>query len=297
MPFSNPWTETDPTDATYVREVDDWIRRLATAVRERMAVEHYLYATESGQQNIGKHKPGSAKIYAAIAAAKPSPDPSAPGTIAYETDAKRLVYDTGSAWAVLAHNNMHKAGGDDPITPADIGALAKAGDVMTGPLRFSATLPQGIVLNDVPAQWPDDGITFYAVAGPGLMQWQPAPYGVLWHIALAGVRYQIFFGWTHPGAQQPPGSFWWRHAGDGDANWSAWARLWSDLNDGHNSGMDADTTDGAHADANATANTLAKRDSNGDLTARVLKATTYIQIPVLSTDPPNPPNGAMWAVA
>lgn len=44
----------------------------------------------------------------------------------------------------------------------------------------------------------------------------------------------------------------------------------------------------------ATANTVAQRDSNGDLTARVVKPTQYLQLPVLSSDPSSPPNGAIW---
>lgn len=33
---------------------------------------------------------------------------------------------------------------------------------------------------------------------------------------------------------------------------------------------------------------------DGDLTARVVKPTQYLQLPVLSSDPSSPPNGAIW---
>lgn len=294
MPFTYPWTESEPTDATYVREVDDWLRRLANSVRERLGVEHYTYASESGQVNIGKHKPGSAKISAVPSTGKPVPDGSAPGTIVYETDTQRLVYDTGSAWAALAHKNMHKTGGDDPIAPADIGAVAKAGDTMTGPLAFSLSLPEGVNTADTPDKWPQSGIALYTVAGSGQLQYQPSAYGVILHVALSNVKFQVFFNWLHPGSQNPPGSFWWRHAGEGDPYWSAWARLWSDLNDGPESAMDADTLDGAQPDTSAAANTIAKRDANGDLVARVLRPTDFVQIPVLAADPTSPSDGALW---
>jgi len=101
-------------------------------------------------------------------------------------------------------------------------------------------------------------------------------------------------------------------------------KVWHAGNDGAGSGLDADMLDGQHGsyyakasdlDAHkssgdhdsrywrksefslstgASANTVAQRDSNGDLTARVLKPTQYLQLPVLSSDPSSPPNGAIW---
>lgn len=122
MPFTDPWTESEPTDNTYVREIDDWIRRIARAVRERMSVEHYAFQDETGKTNVGKHKPGSAKILAGVAGGKPQPDPDAPGTIYHETDSHRIVRDTGSGWVILDHAASHSSDGDDPITPEMIGA-------------------------------------------------------------------------------------------------------------------------------------------------------------------------------
>jgi hypothetical protein len=46
--------------------------------------------------------------------------------------------------------------------------------------------------------------------------------------------------------------------------------------DGIGSGLDADTLDGYNSDAAATANTIALRDSNGDLFAGTVRATTVI---------------------
>jgi hypothetical protein len=46
--------------------------------------------------------------------------------------------------------------------------------------------------------------------------------------------------------------------------------------DGSGSGLDADTLDGYNSDATATANTIALRDSNGDLFAGTVYATTVI---------------------
>lgn len=132
MAFTNPWDETRPDDSTAIREGDDWIRRNATAVRERLAVEHYAYADETGKTNVGKHKPGSAKILVGLASAKPLPDSSAPGTLYFETDTGLVKRDTGTAWETvttlpIAHASSHAANGADPVTPAAIGAETPAG--------------------------------------------------------------------------------------------------------------------------------------------------------------------------
>lgn len=127
MSFSQPWTEREPTDATFAREIDDYMRRLARAVRERLAVEHYAYEDETGQENVGKHRPGSAKILSLPSTGLPTPDPDAPGTLAEVTDEVRLARDDGSEWKTVKHAKQHSKDGDDPVTPEMIGAETPEG--------------------------------------------------------------------------------------------------------------------------------------------------------------------------
>ena len=66
------------------------------------------------------------------------------------------------------------------------------------------------------------------------------------------------------------------------------------IRQGHGGGFDADKVDGLEPSTAANPTTIAQRDGNGDLTARVVRPTLYLQLPVLSADPPNPPDGAIW---
>ena len=56
--------------------------------------------------------------------------------------------------------------------------------------------------------------------------------------------------------------------GGGVTTWGAWEKVWHSGNDGSGSGLDADLLDGFHADANATAYTIALRNGNADLSMR-----------------------------
>jgi hypothetical protein len=74
------------------------------------------------------------------------------GRIYFATDTQIVYFDTGSAWQKTgianwkdiigtpstftpsAHKSTHATGGADALTPADIGAVNKAGDTMTGAL-------------------------------------------------------------------------------------------------------------------------------------------------------------------
>jgi hypothetical protein len=130
MAFTNPWTETEPTDNTSVRDTDNWFRRLSTAIRERLGIEHYTYADETDQTKVGKHKPGSARAYICTTTTKPTPDADVPGELAYTTDASTLIVNNGGTWVDAApavlHVARHKTGGADALAPADIGAATPA---------------------------------------------------------------------------------------------------------------------------------------------------------------------------
>ena len=57
MTFSKNWIyETSPTDSDYIKDIDDYIRGLATAIRERLAVDHAFYANEAGVTDVGMHR-------------------------------------------------------------------------------------------------------------------------------------------------------------------------------------------------------------------------------------------------
>ncbi len=129
MPFTNPWTESEPTDSTAIRDGDDWIRRLATAVRERFAVEHNAYEDELGKTDVGTHKPGSARAFIGLAANKPNPTTTPVGSLYFETDNQQLLINNGTSWlkvqqasAPLAHKESHSIEGSDYLTPDSIGA-------------------------------------------------------------------------------------------------------------------------------------------------------------------------------
>jgi hypothetical protein len=57
MTFSKDWIyETSPTDSDYIKDIDDYIRGLATAIRERLTVDHAFYANEGGATDVGMHR-------------------------------------------------------------------------------------------------------------------------------------------------------------------------------------------------------------------------------------------------
>ena len=82
------------------------------------------------------------------------------------------------------------------------------------------------------------GLTFRQAYSNGY----PTTYGNV--ISLGGAGHnQIFFGWS--GVSGSSADNYIRSQRDtGDANWSAWAKIWTDVNDGTGSGLDADLLDG-----------------------------------------------------
>jgi hypothetical protein len=56
MPFSITWDETIPIDHTKFRQQPGFVRDSKTALRERLAVDHYLLASEGADTKIGYHK-------------------------------------------------------------------------------------------------------------------------------------------------------------------------------------------------------------------------------------------------
>jgi len=98
MAFNQSWDETSPTDSDYGYQIDDFIRNLKEAIRERLAVEHAFYSDETGHSDVGEHKKGSARINFGAAANKPSNNSNNPGAVFIATDTGTFQYDNGSSW-------------------------------------------------------------------------------------------------------------------------------------------------------------------------------------------------------
>jgi len=112
--------------------------------------------------NVVADKGGVPSIQAGLDAGKPAPGTA--GRLYVATDTQIIYRDTGTAWQKVgavkwgdiegkptsftpsAHKSTHASGGSDALTPADIGAVNKAGDTMTGELtapRFISNVSTG----------------------------------------------------------------------------------------------------------------------------------------------------------
>lgn len=66
MPFSDTWTESDPTGSTYANTLAVIITQaIKRALRERLAEDHYFYADETGHSDVGYHKQVTLPVLAA----------------------------------------------------------------------------------------------------------------------------------------------------------------------------------------------------------------------------------------
>jgi hypothetical protein len=72
--------------------------------------------------------------------------------------------------------------------------------------------------------------------------------------------------------------------GRNNGSWQSWRTVWDNLNDGSGSGLDADTLDSYNTSTAGSANTIALRDANGDLTVRYLN---FGSGPSITTDGTN----------
>ena len=117
MAFVENWDETTPSNSTEAVSIDDEIRKIKTALRERLAVEHEFEEVESSS-NIGEHKTGSARISIGLASNKPINDAVNPGAMYYATDTQEFLVDTGSSWLVLLNAKVIVSS-TQPSTPTD----------------------------------------------------------------------------------------------------------------------------------------------------------------------------------
>lgn len=191
---------------------------------------------------------------------------------------KAEVTDFPSAMIPTTHAASHKTGGTDPITPANIGAapanhdhsgyVKSSGGTLTGKLtatgygstdtRSAATLP-----SDYKAE---AKLQFKYLSAVDLAALAQGTYCQLmgyraWSNSSGGKAHEIAF--------TDGGDVFYR-CGTDSGGWATWQRLWHSGNDGSGSELDADTLDGQHASAFATAG---HKHAGADITSAVANAT------------------------
>ena len=66
MAFSDTWTESDPTGSTYANTLATILTQaVKRALRERLAIDHYFYASEGSYTDVGYHKQVTLPVLAA----------------------------------------------------------------------------------------------------------------------------------------------------------------------------------------------------------------------------------------
>ena len=99
MAFVKSWSEGSPTDMTDAFNIDNEIRDIKTALRERLAVDHDFVVDETGVTTIGKHKQGSARVGVGTIGTRPVSDPDNPGSVYFATNENyELTVDNGTEW-------------------------------------------------------------------------------------------------------------------------------------------------------------------------------------------------------
>jgi len=100
MAFTRAWQEALPDDENFGYELDDFQRQTRVDLRERLGVQHNTYADETGETDVGEHKPGECNVaYVGEKADFPVPATSNAGPLAVATDeGNQLYYWSGSAW-------------------------------------------------------------------------------------------------------------------------------------------------------------------------------------------------------
>lgn len=176
----------------------------------------------------------------------------------------------------ISASNLNKI--EQGIYDAHQQKVSKSGDTMTG--KLTAPSYGSVDTRDTPTS-PGDyksemRLQFKYLSSIGLNGIASGTYCQLvgyraWDNDTGGRAHEVAF--------TDGGDIYYRN-GTEAGGWGPWQKLW------HAGNLSPSTS--------ATANTVAQRDGNGDLTARVVKPTQYLQLPVLSSDPSSPPDGAIW---
>ena len=101
MAFVENWDETTPSNSTEAVSIDDEIRKVKTALRERLAVEHNFKVDELIDITIGEHKTGSARVGGGTLANRPAVNSDNPGSVYVVSDVAENIlfyYDNGTNW-------------------------------------------------------------------------------------------------------------------------------------------------------------------------------------------------------
>ena len=98
MVFVKSWDETAPANTDQVGDGDDALRDLKYALRERLAVEHNVFADETGQSNVAIHNEGSARCTEDTYANIPANAAALAGREFFATDRGQLFVGAGSSW-------------------------------------------------------------------------------------------------------------------------------------------------------------------------------------------------------
>ncbi|WP_156940200.1 hypothetical protein [Caldanaerobius polysaccharolyticus] len=164
-----------------------------------------------------------------------------------------------STFPPSVHKSTHAIGGSDALTPADIGAVNKAGDTMFGIL----TVPSLIAKINIPSSSPPSAWPVGFVAGIVYNNGYPVTYGTIFsYKGTSGAScVQILQAW--PGNDGGEAYLYIRSARDTGADvFGPWRKVWSENNDGAGSGLDADTVDGIHASSFWQANSVTVQPGN-----------------------------------
>jgi hypothetical protein len=104
MAFDKEWTcETSPVGTDAMSTVDDKMRYLGYAIRERAGLQHITYADETGKTDVWEHKPGECNVvYVGTKATFPTPESANSGCMAIATDENNTIYYwNGGAWTSI----------------------------------------------------------------------------------------------------------------------------------------------------------------------------------------------------
>ena len=152
-------------------------------------------------------------------------------------------FDNNTIFTPSAHKSTHASGGSDALTPADIGAVNKAGDTMTDMLTVPSLKAQiNIPSSSPPSAWPAG-----FVAGIVYNNGYPVSYGTIFSYkgTSGNSCVQLLQAW--PDTDGGEAYLYIRSSRDTGADmFGPWRKVWSENNDGTGSGLDADTVDGVH---------------------------------------------------
>ena len=173
------------------------------------------------------------------------------------TDVVTISLDEGNATfaGTVSASNLSGTNTGDQVLPTDFYSVADANAQFFSALRINAD--RNIVSGTDLDTDLESGGTFSSY-GTANTSWNaPQSYGGVVATAFtAGIRGQHFYDVRH--GQSDFSDFWFRSKNN--LGYSPWSKVWTNLNDGSGSGLDADTLDGNHASAFALSSVVNQTD-------------------------------------